>query len=424
MTDRSALAQRQQPTERIVVTGLGVVSAIGCDVETYWRNLLGAVSGVGRITAFDPSGLSVQIAAECRDFDPRAYLDPKAVRRVGRFAQMAVAACAQALADADFAIGDANRYDVGIVMATGGGGLDVVSAETVHLLEGGPGKTNPLMVPIVSPNMVSCQPAMQFGVRGPNIAVVGACAAGGLAFYDAFHLLRRGEVQAALCGGAESVMMPLSFSTLGRLGALSKRNDAPEKASRPFDRDRDGFVFGEGAAALLLELESHARRRGARIYAELAGVGLTADAYHPTAPEPTGESAARAIQQALRVAGVAPAEVDYVCAHGTGTPLNDVAETKALKRALGAAAYRAAVSSPKSMVGHTLGAAGALSALTCVLAIQRGVVPPTANLDHPDPECDLDYVPWTPRARTVRVALANAFGFGGQNATVVFRACA
>ncbi len=406
---------------RIVVTGLGVISPIGNSAQEYWRNLLGGVSGVGEITQFDATGLPVRIAAEVKGFDPKDYMDSKAARRMSRFAQFSVAASRMALEDSGLTINSYNAYDVGCYIATGGGGVGECMTETQVLMTRGPDRVNPLFIPAMIANMAACQPSILFGIKGPVVTNIAACAAGTYAFYEAMHAFRRGDIQAALVGGTESAILPLSFISLGRIGALSKRNDEPQKASRPFDKDRDGFVFGEGAAVMVLETMEHAMRRDAKIYAELAGAATTSDAYHISAPEPSGESAALCMKRAICDAGLQPQEIEYICAHGTGTPLNDVTETRAIKQALGDHAYRIPISSPKSMIGHLLGAAGALSACACVLAIHHGVVPPTINLDEPDPECDLDYVPWKPRSMRVRTAMANAFGFGGQNAVVVFK---
>ena len=407
---------------RVVVTGLGVLSPLGLGVEEHWRNLVAGVSGIGPITQFDASELPVRIAGEVKGFDPERYLERKAARRMSRFAQLAVAASAQALADAGLRIEDANAYDVGAFIGTGGGGIIEVGRESETLVRRGVDRVNPLTVPAFLPNMAACQPAIAFGIKGPVTSNIGACAAGVYSFVEALHYLRRGEIVAALVGGAESAMFPLTFASLSRIGALSRRNDEPTRASRPFDRDRDGFVFAEGAGVLVLETAEHAQRRGARIYAELRGGSLTSDAYHVSAPEPSGTGAALAITRALADAALAPDEVEYICAHGTSTPLNDVTETRAIKRAFGDVASRVPISSPKSMFGHLLGAAGALSAVSSVLTLTRGVIAPTINLEHPDPECDLDYVPLVARHQTVRTVVANGFGFGGQNAVIAFGA--
>ena len=407
---------------RVVVTGLGVISPIGLTVEEYWRNLTNGVSGVGPITRFDASEYSVRIAAEVDGFDPEAYMDSKLARRSGRFVQFSVAASRQAMDSSGLVVSEANRYDVGVAVATGGGGCDEIMEETRVFLERGPDRVSPLFVPSMISNMASCQVSINFGLRGPAVTSIAACAAGVYAFYEALQFLRRGDVSAMLTGGTESAIMPLAFLSLGRMGALSKRNADPEHASRPFDRDRDGFVFGEGCAILMLETLESARARGAEILAEVAGASMTSDAYHATAPEPSGESAALAMRRAIADAGLVPEEIEYICAHGTGTPLNDVSETRAIKQVFGDYAYRVPISSPKSMIGHLLGAAGAMSAVSCVLALSRACLPPTINLDNPDPECDLDYVPNVARDARPRTAMANGFGFGGQNSVVVFKA--
>jgi 3-oxoacyl-[acyl-carrier-protein] synthase II len=406
---------------RAVVTGLGCVTPIGKDVGEFWQSLTSGRSGVRRITLFDPSGLDCQIAAEVKDWDPKRYMDAKVARRAARFSQFAIAAARQAVDDSGLRIDDRNRDDVAVVMNTGGGGVDVIADSQTVFIQKGPDRVGPMTVPAMAPNMASCQVAMTLGTRGPTITSVAACAAGIFAFVEAKRLIDLGEADVVVTGGAEANIIPVAVAAMSNMRALSTRNDEPEKACRPFDLDRDGFVYGEGAAAAVVESLEHAQRRGARVYAELAGGAVTSDAYHVTAPEPSGYSAAMAITRALKRAGVEPDEVGLVVAHGTGTPLNDASETAAIKKALGEHAYRVAVTAPKSMVGHQLGAAGAVSALTAVLALHEGVVPPTINLETPDPQCDLDYVPLTARQMTVGVALANGFGFGGQNGVIVFR---
>jgi 3-oxoacyl-[acyl-carrier-protein] synthase II len=406
---------------RVVVTGLGCISPIGLTVDEYWRNLLSGVSGAGRITTFDPEGLPVQIAAEVKGFDPGDYMDRKAAKRMERFSQFSIAAAGQALDDAGLKVDDSNARDIGAIIATGGGGIRAVADETETLLTRGWERVGPMMVPLMIANMASCQVSMTYGIKGPVVTNTAACAAGVYSMFEALHFLRRGDVAAVVAGGTESAVLPLAFISMARTGALSKRNDDPLTASRPFDMDRDGFVFGEGAGILVLETLEHAQQRGARILAELCGGSITADAYHVSAPEPSGESAKRAITQAIADAELRPDEIDYVCAHGTGTPANDSAETHVLKLALGEHAYRIPVSSVKSMIGHLLGAAGALSAVATVKALQTGCVPPTINQFTPDPECDLDYVPWKARKVPIRTAIVNGFGFGGQNSVAVFK---
>lgn len=406
---------------RVVVTGLGAITPLGLNVETFWRRLLAGESGIDRIQAFDPSNLDVQIAAEVKGFDPRDFMDVKAARRMDRFAQFAVAAAGEAIRDAGLEITPANADRIGVMMNTGGGGIHAMVREVLTFEHRGPGRVSPFFIPIFAPNMGACQVSIIYGITGPVMASVAACAAGTQAFVDALRMLRNGEVDVMIAGGTEAGLEPVAIAAFANMGALSRRNEEPQKASRPFDRDRDGFVFGEGCAVMVLETEEHARRRGARIYCELAGGALTADAYHVSAPAPNGAGSAKAMAQALECAGLRPDDVDYICAHGTSTPLNDVSETVAIKAVFGEHAYRVAISSPKSMIGHLVGAAGAVSGVVCALAIRDNVVPPTINLDNPDPECDLDYVPHVARPMAVNVAMANAFGFGGQNAVAVFK---
>jgi 3-oxoacyl-[acyl-carrier-protein] synthase II len=377
---------------------------------------------VGPITTYDPADEEVRIAAEVKGFDPATWIDFKQARRMSRFSQFAVAAAAQAIADAGLEITDANRDEIGVIVNTGGGGIgDVALGERVFLEQGGK-RVSPFMVPMLSPSMAACQVSIQNGLHGPVIASVAACASGVQALVDAQRLIEHGDAEVVLAGGTESAILPVAFAALANMGALSKRNDDPAAASRPFDADRDGFVFGEGAAVLTVESAEHAERRGARILAEVAGGAMTADAFHISAPDPTGEGAARAMTRALRDAGVDPEEVDYIVAHGTSTPLNDATETKAIHLAFGEHAAHVAVSSNKSMIGHTLGAAGAISAVAAVCAIRDGMIPPTINYTTADPACDLDYVPNTARKTPLRTVIINGFGFGGQNAVAVFRA--
>jgi 3-oxoacyl-[acyl-carrier-protein] synthase II len=411
----------RDPARRAVVTGLGAITPIGNDAETFWRSLLAGISGVAPISTYDPSGEEVRIAAEVKGFDPATWIDFKQARRMSRFSQFAVAAAAQAIEDAGLQVTDANRDEIGVIVNTGGGGIgDIASGQRTFLEQGGR-RVSPFMVPMLSPSMAACQISIQNRLRGPVIASVAACASGVQALIDAQRLIEHGDVEAVIAGGTESAILPVAFAALANMGALSKRNDDPAGASRPFDANRDGFVFGEGAAVLLVESAEHAERRGARIIAEVAGGAMTGDAFHISAPDPTGDGAARAMLRALRDAGVAPEEVDYVVAHGTSTPLNDATETKAIRLAFGPHAARLAVSSNKSMVGHTLGAAGAISALAAVCSIRDGMIPPTINYETPDPACDLDYVPNTARSAPVRTVIVNGFGFGGQNAVAVFR---
>lgn len=406
---------------RAVVTGVGAITPIGLTAHDFWTNLTAGVSGVTRITRFDPSDLPAQIAAEVKGFEPGNYMDVKAARRMSRFAQLAVAAAQLAADDAALQLTDAERPRAASAIATGSGGAVDTMTEMQVLLDRGPSRVSPFYIPVMAPNMGACQVSMHLGLRGPALASVAACASGLYSFIEAKHLIASGLADVVLAGGSEAALHPLPIAALANMKALSRRNHEPERASRPFDADRDGFVFGEGAAVMVVEAEERARARGARVYAELLGGGLSCDAYHITAPLEDGSGAAQAIESALAAAGLSPTDVDYVAAHGTGTPLNDASETTALKLAFGGHARKLAISSPKSMVGHLLGAAGAIGALAAALAVHHDVVPPTVNLETPDPACDLDYIPLKARKMTVRAAAANGFGFGGQNGCVLFR---
>jgi len=408
---------------RVVITGIGVISPIGLTVEDFWHNLTHGVSGVGSVTAFDASPYACRIAGEVKGFDPAQYMEAKAARRASRFVQFAMAATKMALADARLTIDEHNRDSVGVVMNTGGGGMpDVVEGERVFLTKG-PNRVSPLLIPALIPNMASCQVSMLWGIRGPVITSIEACASGIYALVEAKRLIDLGEATAVIAGSSEAALIPVVFAAFCNMRALSTRNGEPEKACRPFDLHRDGFVPGEGAGVMVLERYEDARQRGAPIYAEIVGGSLTADAYHLTMPDPNGYGATLAMNRALKSAGLGPEDIDYICAHGTGTPLNDVSETLSIKKVFGEHAYRVPISSPKSMVGHLMGAAGAISSIACVLAIRDGIIPPTINLETPDPQCDLDYVPNVARQARVRAAMANGFGFGGQNSVAVFRAC-
>jgi 3-oxoacyl-[acyl-carrier-protein] synthase II len=407
--------------QRAVITGLGAITPIGLTVEEFWANLTAGVSGAGPVTAFDTTGFPVRIACEVKDFDPKAYMDPKLVKRTHRATQFAIAASQMALANAGLTIDGNNEAAVGVVINTGGGGMGEMAEGARTLLDKGPRSISPFLVPSAMPNAVSCLVSMVSGAKGPVITSTMACASGNYAFLEALRLLRLGEARAVIAGGTESATFPLFLASLGRMGPLSCQNDDPQRASRPFDKNRDGFVFGEGAAVMVMETEEHARQRGAHIYAEVASGANTGDAYHITAPDPNGDGAARAMKLALESARMSPEEIDCIFAHGTGTPLNDAAETRAIKKVFGDHAYRLAVSATKSMVGHIMGAAGAVSALAAVLAIRDGVIPPTINYETPDPECDLDYVPNVARRQKVNATLINGFGFGGQNVAVIIR---
>ncbi len=413
------------PSRRAVITGVGAVTPIGNDHATFWANAKAGMSGGGPITHFDASDLDVRIAAEVKGFDPATGMNPKMARRMSRFIHFAMAAGKEAVVDAGLDFSDwtpEQRDRVAVAVNTSGGGLEQVIQGHDITNTRGPRFVSPFAIPALSGSMAACLLSMEYGLTGPVITQVAACASSVICFLDALRMIERGEVDVVVAGGTEAPLLKMGFAALSNMGALSKRNDEPEKASRPFDRDRDGFLFGEGAGVLIIETAEHAQRRGATIHAELIGAALTADAFHISAPEPTGRGATMAMKKALADAEVTADEVDYVVAHGTSTPLNDVTETRAIKAALGEHAYSTAVSSPKSMVGHLLGAAGAVAALVGVGAIRDGVIPPTINLDNPDlPECDLDYVPNVARAAKVDTAIVNGFGFGGQNAVAVFR---
>ncbi len=411
-------------SRRAVITGMGAITPIGNDAPTFWSNLLAGVSGAGPITSFDATAFDVRIAAEVKDFDPSKHMDRKMVRRMSRFIHFAVAAAAEAIADAgiDFSTWSQEQRDrVGVVVNTGGGGLEAVIDGNDVLLAKGPGQVSPFAVPAISGSMAGAQVSMAHGLTGPLMTQVAACASGVIAFQDALRLIQSGECDVVIAGGSEAPLLPIAFAALSNMGALSKRNDDPARASRPFDRERDGFVFAEGCGICVVESAEHALARGAPILAEIIGAALTADAFHISAPEPTGRGAARAMTRAMAHAGVGPADIDYIVAHGTSTPLNDVTETKAIKRALGDRAYQIPISSPKSMVGHLLGAAGAVAAIAAIGTIRDGWIAPTANLENPDPDCDLDYVPLVKRQARVDTAMINGFGFGGQNAVAIFR---
>jgi 3-oxoacyl-[acyl-carrier-protein] synthase II len=418
------LPPSSDPARRAVITGLGAVMPNGGDFPTYWRNLVAGVSGTRRIQSFDPSTFEVKIAAEVLDFDPTVAMDVKMARRMSRFIHFAMAAGKEAVdhSGIDFAgMTEEQRDRVGVVMNTGGGGIEQIIDGTHVADTKGPRFVSPFAVPALSGSMGACMLSMEYHLTGPVMTQVAACATSVIAFHDAFRLIRDGECDVVLTGGAEAPVLPMAIAALGNMGALSKRNDDPEHASRPFDRSRDGFVLGEGGGAVIVESLEHALARGATPIAEILGGALTADAFHISAPEPTGRGATRAMTNALRNAGVTTDEIDYIVAHGTATPLNDVTETRAIKAAFGAQAGRVAISSPKSMIGHLVGAAGIASALAACGAIRDQVIPPTANLHEPDPECDLDYVPLTARPARVDTVMVNGFGFGGQNAVAVFR---
>jgi len=408
------------PTTRVVVTGLGVVSPLGNDIDTFWRRLVAGESGVGPITRFDTNGYKVHIAAEVKDFDAEDFIDRRQVRRLDLFSRYAVAAAKLAATDAEFdPRPEADR--VGAVVGSGVGGLQTLHTEIDKLLTKGPDRVNPLLVPMMIPNMGAAHVSLELGTKGPLSATVTACAAGSDAIGYAARIIRHGDAEVMFAGGSEAPVSPVAVAGFAAARALSLRNDEPEHASRPFDSGRDGFVIGEGAGCLVLESLGHAQARGARIYAELAGAGMSSDAFHMTLPDDTGKSQARAMTMALAEAGLEPSAIDYINAHGTATAAGDIAETKAIKVALGKHARSVAISSNKSMIGHCLGASGAIEAVATVLTIVNSLLPPTINLTDPDPACDLDYVPLEARFHKVDVAASNSFGFGGHNVTLVFR---
>ena len=403
------------------MTGIGLVSSVGIGTGANWEALLAGRSGIGRITRFDVSNFSTQIAGEVRGFDPLQFIEKKDVKKMDVFIQYAIAASQFAMDDSGLTITPANADRVGVFIASGIGGFSTIEREHRALLEGGPRRISPFFIPSAIINLASGQVSIRFGAKGPNSATCTACSASAHAIGDAFEIIRRGDADAMIAGGSEAAITPMGVGGFGAMRALSTRNDEPERASRPFDRDRDGFIIGEGAGVLILETLESAQARGARIYAELVGYGMSADAYHITAPSEDGDGAVRVMRMALKRAGVPPEAVDYINAHGTSTPHNDRLETLAIKRCFGEHARRLAISSTKSMTGHLLGAAGGLEAGITALAVYHQHLPPTINLDNPDPECDLDYVPHVARKAQVTYALSNSFGFGGTNAALLFR---
>jgi 3-oxoacyl-[acyl-carrier-protein] synthase II len=408
-------------SRRVVITGLGMVSPLGIGVEKTWQALVQAKSGVVRITKFDPTGFDTQIAAEVKDFVPENFMEKKEIKRMDIFIQYAMASAMMAMEDAQLPITPQNADRVGVVVGAGLGGLTTIESFHKVLMEKGPGRISPFFIPALIVNEAPGQISIRFGAKGPNSSVVTACATGNHNIGDAWRMIQRGDADAIIAGGVEATITPLAVSGFNAMKALSTRNHEPEKASRPFDKDRDGFVMGEGCGIIILEEMNSALDRGAKIYAEIIGYGLNGDAYHITAPAPDGEGAARCMAMALKSAGISPEEVDYINAHGTSTDYNDLYETMAIKAVFKEHAKKLAVSSTKSMTGHLLGGAGGVEAIFTVLTIHRGVIPPTINYDTPDPECDLDYVPNVARMADVRVALSNSFGFGGTNAVLIFK---
>jgi 3-oxoacyl-[acyl-carrier-protein] synthase II len=407
--------------KRVVVTGVGAITPIGNTPSEYWQGLISGRNGIDYITHFDASKHDCRIAGEVKNFDPHDYIERKEAKRMDRFSQFGVAAAKQALADAKLEINELNAEQIGVIIGSGIGGIKVLEDQQTIYLNRGPDRCSPFMIPMMIANMAAGLTAIHTGAKGPNSCSVTACAAGSNAIGDAFRLVQNGYAQAMICGGCEAAVTPLSVAGFAAARALSTRNDDPFHACRPFDKDRDGFVMGEGAGILILEELEHALSRGAKIYGEMVGYGLTCDAYHMTSPVPGGLGAARAIQLALKDGELTPEMVSYINAHGTSTPANDSTETAAMKKALGEHAHKVAVSSTKSMTGHLLGGSGGIEAVATVLAIANDHIPPTINLENPDPECDLDYVPNTSRKQIVEVALSNSFGFGGHNVTLAFK---
>jgi 3-oxoacyl-[acyl-carrier-protein] synthase II len=401
------------------VTGIGAVTPIGDTVDATWDSMMHGRGGIERITRFDPSPYESQMAGEVKDFDPTKYMDRKDARRTDRFAQFAVAAASQALTDGKVDVAKEPER-IGVSIATGVGGLETLVEQVLLMEKRGPSRLSPFLVPMLMANAGSAQVSMQFGLKGPNLTHVSACASSAHAIGECAAIIDRGQADVMVAGGAEAAVLPLAIGAFSTMHAMSRRNDDPEHASRPFDKDRDGFTLSEGGAAVILEERDHALARGAHVYGELVGYGATADAYHITSPSPEGEGNARSMQMALAGAKLQPTDVDYINAHGTSTQPNDREETAAIKSVFGAHAYKLLVSSTKSMTGHLLGAAGALEAIACLLALRDGCIPPTINYTTPDPALDLDYVPNTPRPREIKTALSNSMGFGGHNATLIF----
>lgn len=406
---------------RVVITGVGAVTPYGVGIDVLWRALAGGESAIRPVKRIDLSDLPCRIGAEVPDFEPAAHIDRKEARRMDRFTQFAVVSAQLALADAGLDSHQVDAERMGVIFGTGFGGMETFSSEFTEMLNKGPGKVSPFLVPMMIANMAASHISILAGAKGPNETVVTACASANNAAGEAFRLLQRGEADVVITGGSEACLARVAYAGFCSMRALSCRNDDPRRASRPFDHQRDGFVMAEGAGSLIFETLDHARARGARIYVEVAGYGMSADAFHMTQPPADGEGGARSMRRALEDAGMSPGDVDYINAHGTSTPLGDTAETQAIKAVFGEHARTVAISSTKSMTGHLLGAAGAIELIACLKAIEQGLIPPTINYEYPDPACDLDYVPNRPRKQAVDVALSNSFGFGGQNATIIVR---
>ncbi len=406
---------------RVVVTGMSVLSPIGIGLDIFWTNLKTGKSGVGPITRFDTEGYSTRIGAEVKDFNPEDYIEKKEARRMDRFTQFAMAATKMVIEDSRLDLNTVNKDRVGVILGSGIGGIETLEQQHKALLSKGPGRVSPLFIPMMIANMGPAQAAIAHGLRGCNLITTSACASSNNAIGDSLRLLQRGQLDVIITGGTEAPITPLAVAGFCSMRAMSVRNDEPELASRPFDKDRDGFVIGEGAGFMILETLEHARKRGAPIYAEVVGYGSNCDAYHITAPDPEGRGASLAMKLALEDAGIAPEDIDYINAHGTSTPLGDKPETLAIKDVFGSHAYKVAISSTKSMTGHLLGAAGGIEAVACIMAMQEGIIPPTINYTNPDPDCDLDYVPNVARKAKVDITMSNSFGFGGHNVTLIFK---
>jgi 3-oxoacyl-[acyl-carrier-protein] synthase II len=406
---------------RVVITGVGMVSPLGTGNTVNWDALTSGTSGIGPITRFDASDIPVKIAGEVKGFNAEDFFDKKEIKKMDLFIQYAMAAAQFAMTDSGLVINEENAERVGVLVGSGLGGLPTIEKYHVALMEGGVKKISPFFIPMLLINLAPGMISIKYGAKGPNVSSVSACATGTHSIGDAFHMIKRGDADAMIAGGTESTITPLAVGGFAAMKALSTRNDAPEKASRPFDKDRDGFIMAEGAGIVVMEEYESAKKRGAKIYAEVAGYGLTGDAYHMTAPAPGGEGAARCIKMALRNAGVNPEQITYINAHGTSTPFNDLNESLAIKSVFGDYASKLMVSSTKSMTGHLLGAAGGIETVICCMAMDKGIVPPTINYETPDPECNLDYVPNTARNVTIEYAMSNSLGFGGTNATLLFK---
>jgi 3-oxoacyl-[acyl-carrier-protein] synthase II len=409
------------PNDRVVITGMGVLCPLGLNLSTTWEGLIAGKSGIDYITLFDAESMETKIAGEVKGFEPADYISRKDIRRMDRFAQLSVAASLQALEQSGIQINSANEDDIGIIIGSGIGGLTTLVEQAKVLLENGPDRVSPFLIPMMIADIAAAQVSIVLGVKGPNLCTTSACSSGSDAIGTAYEIIKHGDAQIMITGGSEAIINPIGIAAFNALKALSTRNAEPQAASRPFDAKRDGFIIGEGAAIFILESLAHAQKRGANILAEIIGYGASGDAYHITQPLADGEGAARAMQMTLKKAGVAPTDIDYINAHGTSTPLNDVMETRAIKTVFGDYAYKVPISSTKSMIGHLIGAAAAVEAAICIKTIQEGIIPPTINLTYPDPECDLDYVPNVARQAKLTTVLSNSFGFGGHNSVLAFR---